>query len=423
MNAETIVATGVPYGPLRESGELTAGLDYYKPTMSQLAFEQEPDAEVTFTFKNRGEQRLLDHVDPIGLQERFDQLRERRFNQRELGFFAAITSSEGERVFSDDYLEYLQTNELPRVKVLYDDELNDIAIESTGPWALTTFWETIVMSEVNEAYFEGYMLGHGLNPLEVYEEGDRRLTEKIEMLKEHPEIQFVDFGTRRHFSLRWQMHVVDRLMQECPENFAGTSNVGLAKHFDTQPIGTYAHEMPMGYAGLADARGEDIRGSHNTFLQAWYRRYGKDYAVALPDTFTSDFFFADFTPEQAENWRGARHDSGDPIDFGEQLISFYEQNYVDPTTKTLTFSDGLDLDTILKLQEHFEGRIKLVYGWGTTLTNDLGVPALNIVMKLTHIKTVEGYEADTVKLSDNPGKHTGPEALVHTYANEYFAIT
>jgi hypothetical protein len=44
-------------------------------------------------------------------------------------------------------------------------------------------------------------------------------------------------------------------------------------------------------------------------------------------------------------------------------------------------------------------------------------------MKLTHIKTVEGYEADTVKLSDNPGKHTGPEALVHTYANEYFAIT
>lgn len=411
---------GVPAGPLLEGGRFLAGVDYYKVTMSQLAFEQEPDSEVTFCFNNRGEQRLVDHIDAIGLQERFDLLRERGFARAEIDFLADITNSEGEQVFSDEYLEYLQTNELPEVTVRYDEEIEDLAIETTGPWAMVSFWETVVMSEVNEAYFDGMLRGHGFGTLDVYEEGDRRLTEKIKILRDNPDIKFSDFGTRRHFSLRWQMHVIDRLLAECPDNIIGTSNVGLAEKFGILPIGTFAHEMPMGYAGLADARGGDIRGSHNEFLEAWYERYGEDYSIALTDTFGTEFFFSDFTPEQAEQWRGVRHDSGDPFEFGEKLIEFYEEQGVDPTTKTIVFSDGLDMDTIVELYNHFEGRVNLVFGWGTTLTNDLGIKPLNIVMKATHVKTAEGLEADTVKLSDNKGKHCGPSDLVELYADEYF---
>lgn len=407
--------SSLTYGPELEQSYISSGLDYYKPTMSQLALEQEPEAEVTFTFKNRGEQRLMDYVDPAILQARFDQIRQNGFNQDELHYLAGIVNSQGERVFYDSYLNHIRNAELPEVKISIQD--NDIAIETTGEWDMVTFWETVVMSELNEAYFEGLVRKEGLDIFEVYDEGDRQLSEKIAILQANPDIKFADFGTRRHFSHRWQRHVLERLLAECPDNITGTSNVALAKSFNIKPIGTFAHEMPMVYAGLAEERGQDVRASHNEFLEDWYNRYDADLSTALTDTFGSNFFFADFTPEQAANWRALRHDSGDPIEFGEKALSFYEANDIDPKTKTIVFSDGLDMDTIVKLHEYFKGRVNVVFGWGTTLTNDLGIKPLNIVMKATEVNGIK-----TVKLSDNEGKHTGDENNVNKYKQGYFAV-
>jgi len=40
--------SSIEYGPSREDTMLVSrGLDYYKPTMSQLAYEKEPQATVT----------------------------------------------------------------------------------------------------------------------------------------------------------------------------------------------------------------------------------------------------------------------------------------------------------------------------------------------------------------------------------------
>lgn len=399
---------------LRER-ELSDGLDYYKPTMSQRAYDLEPDAVVTFTFHNRGEQRLLDYVDPDLLQTRLDAIRTRGWTEAELDFLASQHNSAGQARFRQGYLEYLAANDLPPVTVRHDTDIDDIAIDTTGPWALATFWETVVMSEVNEAYFENYLLAHGLDPHDVYTEGNNRLSEKIAILQANPDIQFADFGTRRHFSYKWQAHVVERLLAECPGNFVGTSNVGLARRYGVRPIGTFAHEMPMVYGGLADARGEDIGASHYKMLEDWYAGYGYDLSIALPDTFTSDFFFREFTKLQAETWRGVRHDSGDAFEFGERLIKFYSDFGIDARTKTVVFSDGLDIHQIVSLQKHFAGRINILFGWGTTLTNDLGPKALNIVMKATHVRTAEGTEADLVKFSDDSGKHTGPPEKLEEY--------
>ncbi len=413
----------VKYEILPEKGGISSGLDYYKPTMSQLAYEQEPEAEVTFTFHNRGNQRLLDYVDVNDLQQRFTNLQTSGWNAQEINYLASIRTSDNQRVFSEEYLNYLQTHDLPTAEIKYDDDSDDIAIETTGPWALSTFWETIVMSELNEAYFEGYLKAHELNPFDVSNEGDRRLSQKVDILRSNSNIKFADFGTRRHFSFDWQKHVVERLIEECSENIIGTSNVALAEGLGIKPIGTFAHEMPMVYAGLADARGENIRDSHNRFLQDWFNRYGEDYSIALTDTFKTDFFFSDFTTKQAETWRGVRQDSGDPYKFAEQLVEFYQLNGIDSRTKTVVFSDGLDIEAIVALQKHFEGRINILFGWGTTLTNDLGINPLNVVMKATHVKLPNSeQQADTVKLSDNPGKNSGPPDLVKAYEEHYFAI-
>jgi hypothetical protein len=68
-------------------------------------------------------------------------------------------------------------------------------------------------------------------------------------------------------------------------------------------------------------------------------------------------------------------DSGDPIAFGERTIAFYAERGIDPLSKTIVYSDGLDMAMILRIQEHFAGRIRLAYGWGTNLTNDAAHPA------------------------------------------------
>lgn len=417
---ETLEHIPVVIGPLIEQTRLSAGLDYYKPTMSQLEYEQLATAEVTFTFKNRGKQRLTDYVSPDQLQERLDQLRQNGWAQDEINYLRGLKTTDSEPVFTNDFLGYISESGLPEVEIRIDEETSDLAVETTGPAPLVTFWETVVMSEVNELYFEEYVKACGLDILEVYDEGDQRLSEKIALLQSRPDIKFADFGTRRHFSLRWQRHVIERLANECPDNLIGTSNLAFAESLGIKPIGTFAHELPMIYAGIAEATEADVRTSHSQMLRDWIDRY-PDLGIALTDTFGSEFFFSDFTPEQADKFRGLRHDSGDPIEFGEQVIRFYQGLGIDPTTKTIVFSDGLDIDTIVHLQDHFKGRINTVYGWGTTLTNDLGLPALNIVMKATRVRLPKtSQEAELVKLSDNEGKHTGPEQKVKEYRYGHF---
>jgi len=390
---------------------LLDGLDYYKLTMGQVALERFPEAEVTFTMKNRaGDYPLAQYVDQDELQARFETIREQGFTPEEIAYLAGLQTQQGGTRFDAPYLDYLANLRLTDVNVRFDEETEDLAINAKGPWANVSLWETVVMSEVNEQYYKHLMEARGISVEDVWKEGDRRLDQKIEVLATRPDIKFADFGTRRRFSADWQSHVVERLAKELQGNLVGTSNPWFAYKFDLKPIGTYAHEMPMVYGALADERGINPLDGHNAMMNEWFDRYDEDLSVALTDTFTSDFFFSDFTAEQAEKWRGLRHDSGDPILFGEQAIRFYEENGIDAREKTIVFSDGLDIDTILKLADHFNGRAKVLFGWGTSLMNDLGPRPNNFVMKATNVNGI-----DTVKLSDNEGKHTGPAEQVARY--------
>lgn len=390
---------------------LSRGLDFYKLTMGDMAYEKHPDAEVTFTLKNRRpEQPLSEFVTETALQERLDAIRERGFSPEEIAYYAGLQAQNGDARFTPEYLDHLADLQLPEVAIGIDPETGDLAVESTGPWTDVSLWETVIMSELNEEYYAGLMDANGLSIDDIYAEGDRRLNEKLTRLQARPDIKFSDFGTRRRFSAKWHEHVVERLATKCPDNLVGTSNPWFAYKHDIAPVGTFAHEMPMVYAGLADADGNNPLDGHAKMLQDWQDHYDGDLSIALTDTFGSEFFFTDFTPEQVHDWRGLRHDSGDPIEFGERVIDFYQQHEINPTDKTIVFSDGLDIDEIEKLADHFGERINLMFGWGTSLTNDLGLPSNNIVMKATHVNKI-----DTVKLSDDVGKHTGPEHKVRQY--------
>jgi nicotinate phosphoribosyltransferase len=376
-------------------------LDFYKFTMGQLVFLEYRDVPVVYSLVNRTRKvRLAEFIDEGELRAELDHARSLRLNNSELHYLRG-TNEYGDRMFRESYLEFLRELSLPP----YDLEEVDgsFRLQFDGEWSRAIYWETVALSIVNELYNRSLM--KTLSSFEkdlVFARGKIRLAEKIRVLRGRPEISFVDFGTRRRFSRDWQ-HYVDRsLAEEMPQQFLGTSSTESAMLHGLVPMGTSAHELTMVMSGIMHDSDDLIRASHNRVLKDWWELYGWGLSVAVTDTYGSEFFFRDMDPEQARAWKGLRHDSGDPFEFGEKAIRFYQEQGIDPREKLLIFSDGLELQTILALSKRFHGRIKLSFGWGTNLTNDLGFEPISIV-----VKAVEANGHRTVKLSDNLAKATG----------------
>ncbi len=384
-------------------------VDFYKFTMGQMVFLRYPDVPVTYALTNRTREiRLASVVDEVELRGELDHVRSLRFNNSELHYLRG-TNEYGDRMFSEDYLDFLRELELPAYELEEVD--GSFQLSFKGLWSHAIYWETIALALVNELYYRSL-----LNKLSrfdrdlVYAEGKMRLANKIRVLREHPEIQFVDFGTRRRFSREWQ-HYVDRtLAEELPGQFVGTSATESALLHGLVPMGTSAHELYMVMSSIMSESDDRIRASHNQVLKDWWELYGWGLSVAVTDTYGSEFFFRDMTASQARAWKGLRHDSGDPFEFGERAVRFYEDCGIDPKEKLLIFSDGLELDTILELSGRFHGRVKLSFGWGTNLTNDMGLDPIAIV-----VKVVEACGIRTVKLSDNLAKATGSKEDIERF--------
>ena len=163
---------------------LSRDIDYYKVTMGQVIFEKHRDAQVTFTLKNRAnKQPLSEYVTPEALQERLDRIREQGFTAEEIAYYGSILAQNGKAQFTPEYLEHLANLTLPEIEVRVNPESGELDVDPTGDWVDVTFWETVVMSQTNELYYEQLMESKGLKLQDLYDEGDRRLNEKIEKLR------------------------------------------------------------------------------------------------------------------------------------------------------------------------------------------------------------------------------------------------
>lgn len=384
--------------------------DFYKFTMGQLVFQKFRDVPVTFGFKNRTRGiKLAAVINEDELRRELDNVRTLRFTRAELHYLRG-TDEYSDRMFREDYLQFLKNLELPPYRL--ERSGDSYCLEFSGPWAQVIYWETIALSIMNELYYRASERSWSCFEHDRrYATGVVRLAEKINLLKRHPLITFTDFGTRRRFSRVWQDYVVKTVANEFPATqFLGTSNTLLAMRYSLMPMGTSAHELPMVCAALGKENNDAVRRSHGDVLCSWWELYGQGLSIALTDTFGSDFFFSDMTEEQAHAWKGLRHDSGDPYEFTEKAIAFYERHGVDPKTKLIVYSDGLDTGKIVALHKRFHERIRVTFGWGTNLTNDVGHQPLSMVVKAVD---VDGWS--TVKLSDNLAKAMGESEEVRRY--------
>ena len=291
------------------------------------------------------------------------------------------------------YLQWLRQFRFDPSQVRIEQEGADLRVSVEGPWIETIYWEVPLMALISQLYFKD------TPPAADWEQ---RLGAKAERLA-GAGVNWIDFGTRRRFSLAVQDRV-NEISKPYGPLFRGTSNPYLAMRHNLTPQGTFAHELPMALQAKVGARM-----CNRAALDVWVNQYRGDLGIALTDTVTTDVLLRDFDSYYAKLFDGVRIDSGDPAEVGERFVAHYQRLKIDPASKILVFSDALNTDKAIALHERFKGRAKVTAGIGTHLTNDVGHKALNIVIKLTHADFGHG-PVGLIKLSDEPGKHTGDPA-------------
>jgi len=380
--------------------------DLYKFTMMQVVLHHFPGAQVEYRFKCRNSGvDLTPYVDEI--REQIEALCTLRFAEEELAYLRGL------RFIKSDFVDFLGLFQL-NTKYIHVEPAQDgpgeIRIVIKGPWLHTILFEIPVLAIVNEVYFRRAQRGAD------FEAGRRRLLEKIALVRDDPrlaELRIADYGTRRRFSKRWQDEVLLTLKKELDVHLAGTSNVMFAVKHGLIPLGTMAHE----YLQACQALGPRLRDSQIFGFEMWAKEYRGDLGIALSDVYGMDAFLRDFDMYFCKLFDGARHDSGDPMHWGERLIAHYEKNRVDPRTKTLVFSDSLTIPKVIDLYRRFSGRARLAFGVGTNLTNDLGYTPLQIVIKM-----VRCNGQPVAKLSDSPEKNMCDDAAYLAYLRQVFEI-
>lgn len=365
--------------------------DMYKFSMCQAIYHQFSDYKTTWTFKCRNTDVKFT---PKMVKEIKNQIKaycKLRFKPDELKYLRSI------KWIRDDYIDFLRIWQ-PRYEdfIINTDAECGLNIEVKGTWLNTSMYEIPTLAIVNEVYFR-----MAYNYDELIKSYKEKLDEKVNWLVsgKYYLANFSEFGLRRRLSAEAQELAVKTLTNArlCASKFVGTSNVYLAKKYGITPVGTMAHEWIM-CVGQGNHKHNPAY-SNWYMMNAWVKEYGILNGIALTDTITTECFLKDFQLTYATLFSGVRHDSGDPIEWGDKMIEHYKSLGIDPKTKTLLFSDSLDFEKADKLFHYLNDRTNVAFGIGTYISNDTCVKPLNIVMKVTKCNG-----QDVAKISDTPGK-------------------
>ncbi|WNP33132.1 nicotinate phosphoribosyltransferase [Enterobacter kobei] len=360
--------------------------DAYKLHMQQAVFHHYADVQVVAEFRCRGDDLLGIYADRI--REQVNAMQHLRLQEDEFQWLSGLP------FFKADYLTWLRDFRYDPQQVDITSENGKLNIRLSGPWREVIMWEVPLLAVISELVHSYRSPEAGVpQALAMLEE---KLVEFADLTADLDLSRFrlMDFGTRRRFSREVQQAIVERLTQE--PWFTGTSNYDLARRLSLTPMGTQAHEWFQAHQQISP----DLATSQRAALAAWLDEYPDQLGIALTDCITMDAFLRDFGPEFATRYQGLRHDSGDPVEWGEKAIAHYQKLGIDPHSKVLVFSDNLDLKKAVDLYRHFSSRVNLGFGIGTRLTCNIPqVKPLNIVIKL-----VECNGKPVAKLSDSPGK-------------------
>lgn len=370
--------------------------DLYKFSMQNWVIQHYPDAEAEYTFSNRDKSMKFNQIAVNQIQHQIKLMAKLRLTDKEYDWMKRKLS-----FLPISYLQYLASYRFnPNQVNITLLENGELCVKINGKYRDTILWEVPLMAIISEVYFKVMNVDWSMD-------GQVELAKSKAKLLSDAECLFADFSSRRRRNFETQ-DIVVREMKNF-KGFVGTSNPYLAMKYDVNALGTCAHEAIGAVAAL-----ESLNHPNKIFMERWSETYRGALGTMLPDTYGLDSFLKDFSLEKAKLWDGVRHDSGDPFLFTDKIIAHYKKLGIDPTTKTIIFSDGLNVETALKIAEYCKGKIRFSFGIGTffssdfkNLSNGEKNKPMNMVIKLTMINGIA-----VVKLSDSPGKAIGDPKMV-----------
>ncbi len=300
------------------------------------------------------------------------------------------------------------------------DEEGHLNISVRGKWYSTIMWEMPILSIVSELM---HTLRGDIDNYDPEREHERAAAKARQILSAG--LILGDMGTRRRLSFDHQNMVI-RTMKEVngqggyadeqgfhpwTGRFTGTSNVYLAMKYDLIAIGTMSHqliEFEENVSGIFECNFNVMRKFSDV--------YDGDNGIYLYDCFGDKVFFSNLSKRMAMMFSGLRVDSGVEEEQTEKIISKYKSLGIDPATKQVVFSNGLNINRAIEIHNYVGGRMQDSYGMGTFLTCDVeNCRPMNIVVKLTRMRITEKREwHDCVKLSCDKGKTLGnPEKCAY----------
>lgn len=370
--------------------------DFYKFTMQHGVIKLFPKAKARYQFINRGK-----HVFPAGfgdsLKDCVNAMRALKLTMSEKQYLTTTCP-----YLDPTYLDFLQGYCYNPEEVTIEQEGDNVSIFIEGYWYRTILWEIPLLSLVSELFYK--LTNQQRN---ADDEVIQLTKEKIEKYNELG-VTVAEFGTRRRHSYDVHKLVMQALKQYGGKSFVGSSNVHLAMVNEVKPIGTHAHEWFMFHAA-----NYGFKMANSLGLENWVSVYRGDLGIALSDTYTSTVFYRQFDRMFAKLFDGVRHDSGDPIEFADKTIRHYNSLGIDPMSKTIIFSDALNYNKVERIADYCRGKIGMSFGIGTNLTNDVGLAPMNIVIKMLEAFPAGGEWTPVVKLSDERGKYTGEQNMIH----------
>lgn len=369
--------------------------DLYKFSTSYAYMKLYPEAEGTFSFTDRNKTVFKDdcietlRMEIAKLASLSLKLTEKQWCIKNIPYIPEV------------YWEWLNGFHFDMDKIItwLDDEKH-LHIEVTDKLYKVTLYEVPLLAIVSELMPK---LKYAISMINVSDAIDK-LDKKINIANEHG-LKFSEFGTRRRASFNLHELIVQRLKEKCSVNCVGTSNVYFAMKYNMKPIGTFPHEWIMFHGAVWGYQEANYLG-----MRDWVRTYDGDLGIFLMDTYTSKVGLQNMSLKFAKLFDGVRQDSGDEYKIGNMVIQRYKELGIDPTTKTIVFSNALTFPKYLDIAKYFKGRIRVSAGIGTNITNDTEFAPANIVMKLSkcRINSNQGWKK-CIKISDDLGKHLGDD--------------
>ncbi len=373
--------------------------DLYTFSCQYYVMQQYPRAEVEYTFIDRNKTIYPKGFDKL-LQEQVDHMKDVVITDEEIEFM-----QEKCVWLPLWYFTFLRGYRFNPAEVnISQDEEGHLSISICGKWFSTIMWEMPLLSCISEII-------HTLNgDMEKYDrEAERQKTIEKSRKIFAGGLVFGDMGTRRRFSYEHQKMVLETMTevyrsQQWPGIFTGSSNVYLAMKLGLKPLGTLSHQIISFEENVSG-----VFECNYMVMKKFSDVYDGNNGIYLYDCFGDDLFFKNLSKRMAMMYSGLRVDSGNEEEQTERIIEKYKQLGINPATKQVVYSNGLNVDRCLEIHKFCAGRVMDSYGVGTALMCDIdNVRPSNIVIKLTKARITESREwHDCIKLSCDKGKALG----------------